>query len=304
MDYQAILEEIAETVKKHPKKGNVATYIPALAKVPDDKLGIALVTIDGKTFSYGDAEEKFSVQSIAKVFSLVLAFSKIGEALWQRLGIEPSGNPFNSLVQLEYEKGIPRNPFINAGALVVDDVLMALFPDAKAELLAFIRKLAGNTNISYDKEVASSEWDTGYTNAALAYFLKSHQNMRHKVIDVLDVYFHQCSVAMTCKELATAFLLLANHGVIPATGERILTKSQAKRLNAVMLTCGFYDEAGEFAFRVGLPGKSGVGGGIVAVYPGEWSIAVWSPSLNDHGNSELGIQVLEMFTTLTEKSIF
>lgn len=304
MDYQAILEEIAEKVKSQPHKGRVASYIPALAKVPGDKLGIAMTTIDGEVFSYGDADEKFSVQSIAKVFSLVLAFSKIGESLWQRLGLEPSGNPFNSLVQLEYEKGIPRNPFINAGALVVDDVLMELFPDAKTELLAFIRKLADNTDIAYDKEVATSEWDTGYTNAALAYFLKSHQNIHRKVIDVLEVYFHQCSVAMTCKELARAFLLMANNGVIPATGERILSKSQTKRLNAVMLTCGFYDEAGEFAFRVGLPGKSGVGGGIVAVYPGEWSIAVWSPGLNEHGNSLLGIEVLEMFTTLTEKSIF
>ncbi|MCB0547175.1 MAG: glutaminase [Phaeodactylibacter sp.] len=303
-DYPSILNEIAEAAKSEFGKGKVANYIPALAQVPAEKFGIALETIRGEQFGWGDSEERFSIQSISKVFTLALAFRLEGENLWKRVGLEPSGNPFNSLVQLEYEQGIPRNPFINAGALVVTDVLLEHYADPKAAILEFIHTLTGQNDIAYDLEVARSERETGYTNAALVNFMKSHGNIRHSVAAVLDVYFHQCSIAMSCRELARAFLLFANHGAIPATGERILTKSQAKRLNAIMLTCGFYDEAGEFAFAVGLPGKSGVGGGIVAIIPGELAIAVWSPELNEHGNSVLGIKALEMFTTLTGMSIF
>lgn len=303
-NYPTILREIAEAAKPELGKGKVADYIPALAKVPAEKFGIALETIRGEQHQLGDAAERFSIQSISKVFTLAMAFQLEGENLWKRVGLEPSGNPFNSLVQLEYEKGIPRNPFINAGALVVTDVLLDHYVDPKAAILEFIHTLTGQEDIGYDEEVARSERETGYTNAALANFIKSHGNIRHPVEAVLDVYFHQCSIAMSCRELARAFLLFANHGAVPVTGERILTKSQAKRLNAIMLACGFYDEAGEFAFRVGLPGKSGVGGGIVALIPGELAIAVWSPELNEHGNSVLGIKALEMFTTLTGMSIF
>ena len=303
-DYPSILNEIAEAAKSEFGKGKVANYIPALAQVPAEKFGIALETIRGEQFGWGDSEERFSIQSISKVFTLALAFRLEGENLWKRVGLEPSGNPFNSLVQLEYEQGIPRNPFINAGALVITDVLLEHYADPKAAILEFIHTLTGQNDIAYDLEVARSERETGYTNAALVNFMKSHGNIRHSVAAVLDVYFHQCSIAMSCRELARAFLLFANPGAIPAPGERILTKSQAKRLNAIMLTCGFYDEAGEFAFAVGLPGKSGVGGGIVAIIPGELAIAVWSPELNEHGNSVLGIKALEMFTTLTGMSIF
>ncbi len=304
MDYQGIIEAIAEQVQPEFGKGKVADYIPALAQVPAHKFGIALHTRSGDTFRVGDAEEQFSIQSISKVFALAQAYPIVGEALWSRVGMEPSGNPFNSLVQLEYEKGIPRNPFINAGALVITDMLIEHFPNPKARMLDFIRKLSGSDDIYYDYEVARSERAFGFTNAALVNFMKSHHNIKAPVEQVLDVYFHQCSVAMSCQELASAFLLLANHGVLPRSGERMLTKSQAKRINAVMLTCGFYDEAGEFAFCVGLPGKSGVGGGIVAVIPNELAIAVWSPELNEHGNSQAGIKALERFTTLTEQSIF
>ncbi|MCB0580132.1 MAG: glutaminase [Phaeodactylibacter sp.] len=303
-NYPSILRQIAEAVRPEIGKGKVAGYIPALAKVPPDKFGIAIETVRGEQYYLGDADERFSIQSISKVFTLALAFRLEGENLWNRVGLEPSGNPFNSLVQLEYERGIPRNPFINAGALVIVDILLGHFSDPKAALLDLIHNLTGQDDIHFDEEVARSERETGYTNAALANFMKSHGNIHHPVAAVLDVYFHQCAIAMSCRELARAFLLFANHGSVPATGERMLTSSQSKRLNAIMLTCGFYDEAGEFAFAVGLPGKSGVGGGIVAIIPGELAIAVWSPGLNEHGNSAVGIKVLEMFTTLTGMSIF
>lgn len=304
MNYQPILESISREAQSLAGAGRVAAYIPELAKVPADRFGMALVTLDGRLFTVGDARERFSVQSISKVFTLTLAIQQVGEKLFERVGKEPSGNPFNSLVQLEYEHGIPRNPFINAGALVVTDELLSHLPDAKAAVLEFARRLGGAPDLEYDAAVAASERKTGFTNIALANFLKSHGNLRHPVDVVLDAYFHHCSLSMSCVELAQAFLFLANHGALPATGERLLTGSQTKRLNAILLTCGFYDEAGEFAFRVGLPGKSGVGGGIAAVMPGRWAVTVWSPEINRHGNSVRGMKALELLTTMTGESIF
>ena len=304
MNYQKILEEIEQEVQPLIGQGKVADYIPALAQVNPSKFGIAIETIDGKQFQVGDANEKFSIQSISKVFTMAKAYSLEGDQLWTRVGMEPSGNPFNSLVQLEYESGIPRNPFINAGALVIVDILIRYMEHPKADILSFVQKLACLESISYDSEVAESERLTGFTNAALVNFMKGHGNIQYKVNQVLDIYFHLCSLSMTCSELARAFLFLANNGVVPYCKEGILTKSQTKRLNAIMLTCGFYDEAGEFAFRVGMPGKSGVGGGIVGVIPGKLAISVWSPGLNEHGNSLAGIKALELFTTKTEMSIF
>lgn len=304
MDYQYILESISREVVALAGAGRVASYIPELAKVPAGRFGMALITLDGQLFTVGDARERFSVQSISKVFTLTLAVQQVGEKLFERVGKEPSGNPFNSLVQLEYERGIPRNPFINAGALVVTDELLSHLPDARAAVLQFARQISGAPDLTYDAAVAASERQTGFTNIALANFLKSHGNLYHPVDTVLDAYFHHCSLSMSCVELAQAFLFLANHGVLPATGERLLTRSQAKRLNAILLTCGFYDEAGEFAFRVGLPGKSGVGGGIAAVMPGRWAVTVWSPEINLHGNSVQGMKALELLTTMTGESIF
>ncbi len=303
-NYPQILYDIWQEVQPLFGKGKVADYIPALKNVDSRKFGIALVTLAGEEYAIGDADEKFSIQSISKVFTLAMAFAQIDKKLWQRVGVEPSGTPFNSLVQLEYEKGIPRNPFINAGALVVTDVVLNHFADPKAAILNFVQKLSNSENISYDLQVAHSERETGFTNAALANFLKSYGNIENDVTAVLDIYFHQCAITMSCRELARSLLFLANHGEIPGTKERVLTISQAKRLNALMMTCGFYDQAGEFAFRVGMPGKSGVGGGIVAVIPGELGIAVWSPELNPYGNSLAGVMALELFTTKTGRSIF
>jgi glutaminase len=301
---QALLEEIADVARPFARQGRVADYIPALASVSPDKFGIAVSCVDGREFTVGQAHDQFSTQSISKVFALTLVFQAVGEKLWERVGKEPSGNPFNSLVQLEYERGIPRNPFINAGALVVVDALMDLCDNAEEAVLSLARGVSRNASLMIDEPVASSEQHHGDRNAALAHFMKSFGNIRHAVDDVIASYFRQCAIAMSCVDLARAFLFLANRGVDPASGQRLLTVSHAKRLNALLLTCGLYDESGDFAFRVGMSGKSGVGGGIVAVIPGELSICVWSPPLNSFGNSVAGIQALEMFTTRLEKSIF
>jgi glutaminase len=304
MAYDQILTEILDHVRPHFGKGRVADYIPMLAAVPGDKFGMAIRGVRGNSLGVGDADERFSIQSISKVFTLSLAFGVVGEALWRRVGREPSGNPFNSLVQLEYENGIPRNPLINAGALVVCDVLISHTDDAKQALLDYMRVLSGAFDIEYDQAVANSEAETGFINVALANFLKGHGNLENDVAAVLDVYFHQCALAMSCHELAAAGLHLANGGVSPSLDEAILTPRQTKRINAIMLTCGLYDAVGEFAYRVGLPAKSGVGGGIVAVMPGEYSVAVWSPELDPSGNSLVGGAALEHLTTLTGRSIF
>ena len=284
--------------------GRVADYIPALARVSPDRLGIAVRHIGGGVHHVGDADERFSIQSISKVFALTMALQFEGESLWARVGREPSGNPFNSLVQLEYENGIPRNPFINAGAIVLVDTIVSNSSDAKASILEFVRGLCGGADVDYDYEVARSEADWGDRNAALAHFLKSFGNLRNPVNEVLDAYFHLNAIAMSCLELAQAFQYLAESGCNPNTGERLMTASQTKRTNALMLTCGVYDAAGDFAYRVGLPAKSGVGGGIVAVMPGKWTVAVWSPGLDDHGNSLAGTAALELLTTKTGTSIF
>lgn len=304
MDYNKILSEIVSELTHVVGQGKVANYIPALAEIDSNKFGMSVSTIHGESFSVGDVDEKFSIQSISKVFSLTLAFSKLDEDIWKRVGREPSGNTFNSLVQLEYEKGIPRNPFINAGALIITDMLISILNDPYTELLDFMRNLCGTKNINYDERVAQSEREHGFTNAALVNLLRSHNNIQNDVEKVLDVYFHHCSITMTTNELAKSFLFLSNHGLIPGTKQRVLTKSQAKRINALMLTCGTYDEAGDFSYLVGMPGKSGVGGGIAAIIPNKLSVAVWCPALNKKGNSLAGMKALELFTTKTGMSVF
>ena len=304
MNYNKVLQEISQEVLALPDNGSLATYIPELANISPDKFGAYLQPLNKKGCGIGDFDEKFSIQSIAKVLLLVLAYRKVKTALWERMNYEPSGDPFNSLVQLEFEKGIPRNPLINAGALVVCDILIDVLPNPKADFLAFVRKLAVSDAIHYNKKIVKSEAKTGYTNVAIANLIKSYGNIKNNIDEVLDFYYHICAIEMTCKELSKTFLLFANGGVIPATGERVLTLGKTKRANAIMQTCGFYDEAGEFAFKVGLPGKSGVGGGIVAIHPGKYSVAVWSPKLNKKGNSFKGMKLLELLTTETDSSIF
>lgn len=304
MDYNKILKNIYEEVKPSLGKGRLADYIPALKNVDSNSLGIAVATIDGEIFKIGDADVNFSVQSISKVFTLAMAFAEYGKDLWTYVGKEPSGNPFNSLVQLEHENGIPRNPFINAGALVITDKILSLSKRPKSAILDFVRKVADNDDIYFDKEVAKSEKDEASRNLALAHFMQSFGNITNDVDSLIDVYCNHCALSMNAVDLAKSFLFLANHGTNPFNEEKILSRSQAKRLNALMLTCGCYDESGDFAFRVGLPGKSGVGGGVVAIIPGELAIVVWSPELNEFGNSLVGVEALEHFTTKLDKSIF
>jgi glutaminase len=304
MNYQQLLDDLYLKVKNEEDKGKVATYIPELKKVDPEKFGINLYTISCQSFGIGDYQERFSIQSISKVLALTMVLKLVGKRLWKRVGVEPSGDPFNSLVQLEFEKGIPRNPMINSGALVVCDILISKLKDPKKEFLAFVQKLANNDHISYNKKIVASEKAYGYKNAAHVNLMKSYKNIRNEADEVLDLYYHICSIEMNCEELSKTFLLYANGGVLTNNNERVLSVSRTKRINAIMQLCGLYDEAGEFSFRVGLPGKSGVGGGIVAVHPGKYCITVWSPKLNKKGNSHKGFQVLEMFTTETESSIF
>ncbi|HSS63044.1 MAG TPA: glutaminase [Gammaproteobacteria bacterium] len=304
MNYQIVLDEIIEEIRPSLARGRVADYIPMLASVAKTKFGMAVQTVDGRSFQAGDAGEPFSIQSISKVYTLTLALKYEGEALWKRVGREPSGTAFNSLVQLEYENGIPRNPFINAGAIVISDIVRSRVADCRRVLLDFVRARSDNPSIEHDPDVARSERATGYRNVALANFIKSFGNLENDVDEVLDFYFYQCSLSMSCLDLARSLSFLANGGRCPWTRERLLTESQAKRINAVMLTCGTYDAVGDFAFRVGMPGKSGVGGGIVAVIPNRLSVAVWSPGLNEKGNSLAGTLALELFTTKTGISIF
>jgi glutaminase len=304
IDYTSILTEIKKEIEPFQGEGAIATYIPELAKVNPEQFGVHIRCLRGGDFATGASETLFSIQSISKVLSLALAMKLKGEKIWERVGVEPSGDPFNSLVQLEYENGIPRNPFINAGALVIADLLISELDHPKDDFLEFIHRLSGDTSIQYDEKVATSEKAWGYRNAALANFLKAYGNIENGVEEVLDFYFHKCSIAMSCRQLSCAFTFLANQGQVYKDGEQVLTLSQTKRMNALMQTCGFYDEAGEFSFRVGIPGKSGVGGGIAAIHPEEYSIAVWSPRLNPKGNSVLGLKTLELLTTKTGLSIF
>ncbi|HHW80102.1 MAG TPA: glutaminase [Bacteroidales bacterium] len=304
MDYNKIFEDIYTELSKIDNKGVVAEYIPELSKIDPNKFGVQLTTVEGDKFAFGDWDERFSIQSIAKVFSYVLAYSLIKSDLWDRVGVEPSGTAFNSLVQLESDKGIPRNPFINAGAIVVCDILVSELEKPKEDILTFIRELSGINSINFNSRVAESERSTGFTNMALVNFMKSFGNIHNDIEEVMDLYFNLCSIEMNCMEVSKSFLFLANNGVVPYSGKSILSPSRTKRANALMQSCGFYDESGQFTFKVGLPGKSGVGGGIVAVHPQRYCITVWSPPLNPKGNSYKGMLFLEEFTTRTELSIF
>ncbi|MEL7251651.1 MAG: glutaminase [Bacteroidota bacterium] len=303
IDYAQLLTNIANELKPYYGQGEQATYIPELANRNPDKYGICWSFLDGRDYTYGDSEERFSIQSISKIFTTAAAFSIKGDDLWKRVGVEPSGTPFNSLVQLEYEEGKPRNPFINAGALVVADVLLSELDDPYAEMLDYVRELSRCDDINYNEQVAASEFDTGYRNASLAFLLKSFDNLDNNPKDVLDLYFHYCSIEMSCTELARSCHLFARRNKLDCQIPDLST-SRLKRLNALMQTCGFYDESGEFSFSVGLPGKSGVGGGIVAVHPEQYSVAVWSPRLNKKGNSVLGMKTLELLTSKSGMSIF
>ena len=307
MDYQKILEGIALEVEPMLLDGKVADYIPALAEIDPNQFAMSITLFDGTQYSTGKSEKLFSIQSISKVFTYTLALRLHSEEFYKRVGHEPSGDPFNSLIQLEYENGVPRNPFINAGAINVTDALITYWHSPKSaydEIIEFIRSIADNQEIDLDEIVASSEMEKGYRNISLASLMKSFDNLDNNVLDVVQTYFNHCSIEMNTQMLSRAMLYLANHGLDPITNKSHISPSEAKRINSLMLTCGHYDASGDFAFNVGLPGKSGVGGGIVAIVPGTMAIAVWSPGLNAKGNSLVGTKALELFTTKTGMSIF
>jgi glutaminase len=305
-DIDRVVREIVDEMRQRPDRGEVATYIPELARVDAKAFGLVLIDVDGRVAAAGDCEMPFSIQSISKVFTLTLALGKVGDRLWRRVGREPSGSPFNSIVQLEFERGIPRNPFINAGAIAVTDVIVSGHQprEALGEILRFMQFVADDASITIDKTVAASEQKTGFRNIALANYMKSFSVLDNPVDFTLGVYFHHCAIAMSCRQLAMAGRFLAHLGRHPSTGRSVVPPERARRINALMLTCGHYDGSGEFAYRVGLPGKSGVGGGILAIAPGKASIAVWSPGLDASGNSHLGRIALEELTRRLGWSIF
>ncbi|ELR65313.1 Glutaminase [Photobacterium marinum] len=302
---EALLNEILDEVRPLIGKGKVADYIPALATVPANKLGIAVCYNDGEIIQAGDSEERFSIQSISKVLSLTLAMTLYKpEEIWKRVGKEPSGHAFNSLIQLELENGIPRNPFINAGALIVSDLLHSRLSAPQYRMLELVRDLSGDQHIVYDKVVATSEMQHSDRNASIAYLMRSFGNFENEVMPVLTNYFSYCALKMSCVDLARTFSYLANKGQPLGAKEPIISQTQSKQMNALLATCGLYDGAGEFAYRVGMPGKSGVGGGIIAVVPGEMTIAVWSPELDPSGNSLAGTAALELLADRIGRSIF
>lgn len=305
LDYQSILLEIEQEVQPLFTQGALPNYIPALNQVNPNEFGMSLQLFDGTSYHVGNTQLQFSIQSISKVFSFTLALNYYGKELYKRVGHEPSGNPFNSLVQLEYENGVPRNPFINAGAIVTADCLVSIYGHRSFEaILEFIQKVTLDNSIVYNETIFQSELKNGFKNFALINMIKSYNNIYNAIDDVIQTYFKQCSIMMNTQQLSKAMLFLANHGVNPLNDETIITESQAKRINSLMLTCGHYDASGDFAYKVGLPGKSGVGGGIVAVVPKQMGICVYSPKLNAQGNSLIGTKALELFTTKTGLSIF
>jgi glutaminase len=298
-----VLREITILVKPLFGRGRVASYIPQLACVSPTKFGMSYRTISGLDCATGDCDEAFSIQSLSKVLSLILALNRMESVVWSKMGKEPSGTPFNLIAQLEAEKGIPRNPLINAGALVVTDLLFEAADDPARLVLDFTRFLVANDGLQIDEAVAASELKTAFTNMALANVLRLHGTVLRPPATIVESYSRQCGIAITCRELTRAFMPLAARGMSPFAAEVIVPERLARRLNALLFTCGMYDSVGSFAYRVGLPAKSGVGGGTVAIIPNVGTLCVWSPELDRFGNSVLATAALEHFVQLTGCSI-
>lgn len=282
--------------------GETAQYIPELSKVDPRQFAISVCLADGRMVSAGSASKPFSIQSISKVFALVAALGRVGNQLWDRVGREPSGTSFDSVILVERENGRPRNPFVNAGAIVTtDELLSGREPKlALAEIIGLIRQMSGSSDIHINETVAASEKATGSRNMALAYYLKSHGNLFNAPELTLGTYFHQCAIEMTTEQLAMAGRSLAGLDGAP----KVISRQHARRVNALMMTCGHYDGSGDFAFQVGLPGKSGVGGGLLVIAPEVASIAIWSPGLNHYGNSHAGTRAANMLSRRTNWSVF
>jgi glutaminase len=273
--------------------GDIATYIPELGRADPSWFGIALVTVDGEVFTVGDADLGFTIQSISKPFVFGMALEDHGEQLvLSRVGVEPSGNAFNAIV-VDPHTNRPFNPMVNAGAIATTGLLRGADPDARLErLVRRFSRYAGRP-LEVDETVYKSERSTGDRNRAIGYLMASFGMLTGDVEESLDLYFRQCALTVTGRDLATMAATLANRGVNPVTGERALGEPYVQNVLSVMETCGLYDYAGEWAFTVGLPAKSGVSGGLVAVLPGQFGIGVFSPRLDGRGNSVRAIRVCE-----------
>lgn len=302
-----LLESIIENSRPYTERGKVASYIPVLSKANPSDLGICVTTLEGKEYAAGDCEVKFTMQSISKVISLMVALlDKGSKNIFQRVGMEPTGDGFNSIVNLEvknYNK--PFNPMINAGAIVVTSLIEGSSIEEKVEkILSFTKKITGNNSIEFNEEVYLSEKTTGDRNRALAYFMKGNGILQGDVEEHLDVYFRQCSIEVTCRDIARIGAMLANDGVLPWSGERVISREASRIVKTIMVTCGMYDESGEFAVHIGIPAKSGVGGGILASVPKRMGIGVYGPALDEKGSSIAGMMLLQELSKELDLSIF
>lgn len=301
-NYQETIEQIFMDVQKYYGMGKKANYIPALYNIEAEQFALTIIDKDKNVYSVGDDKANFSIQSVSKVITLTMVLNEIGDELWGRMDREPSGKSFDSLIHLEEHNGIPSNPFLNSGAIVLADILMEYYGgNVVDKYLEFVRKASGNPDIDIDQNIFKSEKLTGNKNYAFAHYMKSYGNITHHIKDVLDVYFQFCSLSLNNKDLARTFYYLMNQGK-SLDGDEITSSRHCKRINSLMFTCGTYDEVGDFSYLVGLPVKSGVSGAIAGCLPGQYSVSVWSPELNPKGNSFLGFKALELLTTLLDKS--
>ncbi|MFE5318702.1 glutaminase A [Paenibacillus sp. NPDC056579] len=296
-----------EDSRAYTAQGRVAAYIPELAHAPGNALGIAIMNGASGIITAGDAVLPFTLQSISKVFTLLLALTDKGESgVFAKVGMEPTGDNFNSMLKLELvDPGIPFNPLINAGAIAVSSLIAGADPAEKSErILTFFRELAGDPTIGYNDAVYRSETATAHRNRSLAYFLKANGVLEEDVEEVLEVYFKHCSIEVNCTQLARMAQVLAFDGTDPVTGRQLIPRRYVQIAKSFMITCGMYNESGAFAIRVGLPAKSGVSGGILALVPGKYGIGVVGPALNAKGNSTAGVHLLETLSTEFDWSIF
>lgn len=301
------LNDFVNEARKAAKNGKVADYIPALGKANPNDLSIAIYYPDGNCISAGDIERKITLQSISKVISLALVLMDRGyEYVFKRVGMEPTGDPFNSIVKLETSDITkPLNPMINAGALAVTHMIEGSSVEERYErLVNFIRKMAANEDIGYSEEVARSEFETADLNRALSYFLKQHGIIDESVERLMDLYSKQCAIEMNCLDLARVGLVFAMNGVDPLRGIQIMPKDIARICKTFMVTCGMYNSSGEFAIKIGIPAKSGVSGGIMGAVPGKFGIGVFGPALDEKGNSIAGMKLLDLLANRYSWSMF
>lgn len=301
------LKELVKEARPIAKQGRVADYIPALGKANPIDLSIAINYPDGRCYSAGDIERKISLQSISKVITLALVLmDRSKEYVFARVGMEPTGDPFNSIAKLEtMAPSKPLNPMINAGALAVTHMIKGnSVEDRFQRLLLFIRELAGNDTIQYNEEIARSEFETANLNRALCYFLKQHHIIEGDVEQLIDLYTKQCAIEMNCLDLSRIGLVFALDGIDPQTGKQIMPMKIARICKTFMVTCGMYNASGEFAIKIGIPAKSGVSGGIMGAVPGKFGIGIFGPALDDKGNSIAGIKLLELLSKTYNLSMF